>query len=296
MIRWSAALLALLTGLLLACRPALAPPTAHPSPTPTTTVSGEVVVFAAASLTDAFKEIGAAFSTTHPGTTVTFNFGASSQLRAQLEQGARADVFASADQAQMERAQQAGLLAEPPRVFARNRLVIAVPRDNPGGVQALRDLARPGLRLVTAAPEVPIGVYTQQLLDRAAQDPAYGPDFPARVGANIVSREPNVRQVVAKVALGEADAAIVYQTDITPDLADKVRPVALPEALTIIATYPIALLRQAPNPTAAAAFIAFVLGPDGQTILQRWGFLPAGDTPTRALRGPLPRPDRGPGG
>jgi molybdate transport system permease protein len=219
----------LLSGLLAACAPTPAPspttapraegrPTEAPS-TPVGSAAGELTVFAAASLTDAFKEIGAAFEAAHPGSKVAFSFGASTQLRTQLEQGAQADVFASADQAQMDRARQANLIAAADRVFVRNRLVVIVPKANPGGVRELQDLAKPGLKLVTAAPEVPIGVYTQTMLDRMVQDPAFGPDFKDRVNANVVSREPNVRQVVAKVNLGEADAAVVYSSDVTPDVA-----------------------------------------------------------------------------
>jgi molybdate transport system substrate-binding protein len=240
-------------------------------------VSGEVLVFAAASLTDAFKEIGAAFEAACPGSRVTFNFGASSQLRTQLEQGAQADVFASADQLQMDRARDAGVIAGSDRVFARNRLVVIAPRSNPAGVYELKDLAKPGLRFVTAAPEVPIGVYAQAMLDALTQDPAYGPDFKERVNANIVSREPNVRQVVAKVSLGEADAAVVYHSDVTPDVADKLVRIEVPDPFNVLATYPIAVVRNAPNPAGAEAFIAYVLSPQGQATLERWGFIAAGD-------------------
>lgn len=252
-------------------------PTAVASPEPTARVTGEVTVFAAASLTDAFKEIGAAFEAAHPGSKVTFNFGASSQLRTQIEQGARADVFASADQAQMEKAKQAGLISGSDRVFVRNRLVIIVPKGNPASLRELKDLAKPGLQFVTAAPEVPIGVYTQQLVDRLSQDPTYGSDFKERVHANVVSREPNVRQIVAKVALGEADAAVVYSSDITPDVADRLGRLEIPDRYNTLAVYPIAMVRNAPNPSGAEAFIAYVLSSAGQATLQRWGFIPAGE-------------------
>src|SRR5205814_976100 len=135
----------------------------------------------------------------NPGSKVIFNFGASTQLRTQLEQGARAGVFASANQTEMDRAKSSGVIGGPDKVFVRNRLAVIVPKANPGQVNDLKDLARPGLKLVTAAPEVPIGVYARDMLDKMSKDAAYGPDFKDRVDANIVSREPNVRQVVAKV-------------------------------------------------------------------------------------------------
>lgn len=259
--------------------PSLAVPSPDASATkkPLVPVTGEVIVFAASSLTDAFKEIGNAFEAANPGSRVIFNFGASSQLRTQLEQGAKADVFASADQVQMDRARQAGLISGGDRVFVRNRLVLVVPKGNPASLRDLKDLAKPGLRFATAAPEVPIGVYTQQLLDRLSQDPAYGADFKARVNANVVSREPNVRQIVAKVALGEADAAVVYSSDITPDVADRLGRLEIPDRFNTLAVYPIAMVRNAPNPSGAEAFIAYVLSSAGQATLQRWGFIPAGE-------------------
>lgn len=254
-----------------------APPAAAASPSPQRSAAGELTVFAAASLTDAFQEISAGFTAQHPDSRVTFNFGASSQLRAQLEQGASADVFASADQAQMDRAKQANLIDGAERVFARNRLVVITPQNNPGGIRELRDLAKPGLRFVTAAAEVPVGVYTQQMLEKLSQDPQFGSDFKDRVNANIVSREPNVRQVVAKVALGEADAAVVYSSDVTPDVAPRLARVEIPDTYNTLATYPIAVVRNAPNRAAAEAFIAYVLSPAGQATLKKWGFITVAD-------------------
>jgi molybdate transport system substrate-binding protein len=295
------ALLALLLplGLLTACAPPSAPPPtggptaapeppvapgpAQPSPAaaaapsqPAGSVSGELTVFAAASLTDAFKEIGTAFEAANPGSKLTFNFGASTQLRTQLEQGARADVFASADQAQLDRARQANAIEGPERLFVRNRLVVIFPRSNPAGLRALIDLSQPGLRFVTAAPEVPIGGYTRTMLETMARDPAFGADFKDRVNANIVSREPNVRQVVAKINLGEADAAVVYASDVTPEVAPNLGRLEVPDRFNTPATYPIAQVRGAPNAAGAEAFIAYVLSPPGQAALQKWGFIPIG--------------------
>lgn len=262
-----------LTGALAAgCAAPSGVPTPAAGAGPAAAAVGEVTVFAAASLTEAFREIGAAFAAAQPGARVTFNFGASPQLRTQLEHGARADVFASADTAQMDAAARAGLLAGDPRAFAGNRLVVIAPRENPGGIASVRDLAQPGVKLVATPPSVPIGQYTLELLDRASADPAYGADFRARVEANVVSREDNVRQAVAKVVLGEADAAVCYATDVTPQLRGRLVQVAVPDPLQTTATYPIALARGG-NPAGGRAFAAFVLGPQGQEILERWGFV-----------------------
>jgi molybdate transport system substrate-binding protein len=257
-------------GVLGAC---LALAACSPEAPPPERVNGEVVVFAAASLTEAFKEIAAAFEQAHPGARVTFNFGASSQLRAQLEQGARADVFASADQAQMDAARKSDVLAGPDRVFARNRLAIITPRDNPGGIERVQDLARDGVRLVTTEPSVPIGQYTLAMLARATADPVYGADFRARVERNIVSREANVRQLVSKVQLGEADAAVVYSSDVTPQVRDQVRMIAIPDELNTLASYPVALAR-GNNPAVGEAFARYLLSSPAQEVLARWGFVP----------------------
>jgi DMSO/TMAO reductase YedYZ molybdopterin-dependent catalytic subunit len=151
--------------------------------------------------------------------------------------------------------------------------VVIFPKNNPGQIRQLQDLAKPGLKFVTAAPEVPIGVYTQAMLDKMAQDPAYGADFKDRVNANIVSREPNVRQVVAKILLGEADAAVVYSSDVTPDVAPNLGTPEIPDQFNTLATYPIAIVRGAANRSGAEAFIAYVLSPPGQATLKKWGFI-----------------------
>jgi molybdate transport system substrate-binding protein len=246
-------------------------PASNPAATP---VSGEITVFAAASLTDAFTEIGERFKAANPNATVTFNFGASTQLFTQIDQGARADVFASADQVQMDRAKNAGRIDGADTVFATNRLVVTVPVANPGGVRDIGDLARSGLRVVTTQPDVPIGVYTQAMLDRMSQNPQFGPDFKDRVNANIVSREANVRQIVAKVQLGEADAGVVYKSDVTPQVSSQVATFDIPDEFNTLATYPIAAVQDAPNRAGGAAFMAFVLSPEGQGILAKWNFVP----------------------
>jgi molybdate transport system substrate-binding protein len=225
-------------------------------------VTGNVIVLAAASLTDSFEEIGAAFEAANPGTKVTFSFAASSSLATQINQGAPADVFASADIANMDRlsgAAGAGTAA-PPVTFAINKLQIIVGKGNPRRITGVADLAKSGLVYVTAAPEVPIGRYAEQVLDKA------------RVTVTPKSLETDVKSVVNKVVLGEADAGIVYATDVKA-AGDKAVGVTIPDDLNVIAAYPIAATRGSKNPSAASAFVRFVAGPQGQSILSTYGFI-----------------------
>jgi len=227
----------------------------------------QLTVFAASSLRDAFQDLGRNLEQQHPGTSVSFNFAGSQELRTQVEHGARADVFASADPRTLRALAGAGLSLEP-QVFARNEPVIVVPVGNPAGIDALADLPR-ARRLVVGAPEVPIGEYTVRILEAASR--RYGPAFGAAVESRVASRELNVRQVLAKVALGEADAAIVYRTDA---LASRgaVEVISIPPQLNVVAEYPIALLRGAPRPGLARAFVELVLSSAGQAVLARHGF------------------------
>jgi molybdate transport system substrate-binding protein len=236
----------------------------------------ELYVFAAASLTDAFTEIGARYETAHPGTRVVFNFAGSQQLAQQINAGAPADVFASANQRQMEMVIAAGgIVSGTQQTFVRNRLVVIFPQDNPGGVAGLHDLAAPGLKLVLAAQEVPVGQYSLDLLDKAAADPVFGAGYKDNVVNNVVSYEENVRAVLTKVALGEADAGIVYSSDISGADAGKVARLDIPDAYNVIATYPIALLTESQNPALAKDFIQLVLSPEGQALLEAYNFIPA---------------------
>jgi molybdate transport system substrate-binding protein len=243
-----------------------------------------LTVFAASSLTDAFTEIASTFQTDHPGVEIVFNFGASSSLATQLSEGAPADVFASANEKQMDTARQAGRIAGEPSIFARNRLVLIVPSDNPAGIRSLRDLAQLGVLLVVAAPGVPVRDYTDTMLERLAATPGYGAAYRTAVLANVVSEEDNVRQVAVKVALGEADAGIVYQSDITPDIDPDVQALPIPDESNVIAAYPIAITDDSAHPDLAQEFVETVLSADGQVILARWHFLPADSA---ALREPL---------
>jgi molybdate transport system substrate-binding protein len=239
--------------------------------------SGEVTVVAAASLTDAFREIAVIFQYENPDAPVTFSFGSSSTLRTQLDQGASADVFASADEAQMNMAQQNGDLSGEPQVFAHNLLSIVVPADNPRNIQGVCDLARPGVKFVTTQPTVPVGIYTEQMLVKAAAGEC-GAGYDDQVRNNVVSREADVRQLVAKVQLGEADAGVSYLTDVTPQVRNAVSQISVPDELNVLATYPIATAKGT-NLNSGQAFMNFVLSPIGQAVLNRWGFLPP-RTPT----------------
>jgi len=258
--------------------PAAAPiPSPLPSPVASgsgQSATGEITVFAASSLTDAFKEIGTAFAAANPGSTVTFSFAASSQLRTQLDQGARADAFASADQAQMDAAKKGDSVAGDDHVFARNRLTIITPKDNPKEIQGPCDLAKAGVKFVTSQPSVPVGQYTVAMLDKGTAG-ACGPEFRASVEKNIVSQEDNVRQIVAKVQLGEGDAGVVYTSDVTPQVRDQLQRVAVPDELNTLATYPVAATK-GNNPTGGQAFATYILSPPAQDILAKWGFMKAG--------------------
>jgi molybdate transport system substrate-binding protein len=233
--------------------------------------SGSLTVFAAASLTDAFAEIATAMTDAHPDLEIAYNFGGSQQLATQLADGADADLFASANMTQMTATQQAGVIDGEPVIFTRNRLAIVVPADNPAGFSEPADLANDDLKLVVANADVPAGRYTLEMLDKMSADPTFGADFRATVEANIVSTESNVRQVVTKVQLGEADAGVVYVSDITPDVADDVTIIEVPDAFNVVAEYPIAPVADG-NAELARAFIDFVLSTEGQAILQVWGF------------------------
>lgn len=225
----------------------------------------EVVVFAASSLTEAFEEIAAAFEASHEGANVVLNFAGSSTLSTQIVQGAPADVFASADEAQIKVVAEADLLAGDAQTFAQNRLVVVTPQNS--DIETLLDLAEPGVLLVLAGPDVPAGRYALEVLERLNE--IYGADYSERVLANLVSEEANVRQVAAKVQLGEADAAFIYATDAA--VLTGVRVIEIPESYNVVARYPIAVLRDSQNPELAQSFVAFVQGA-GQEILAERGF------------------------
>jgi len=222
------------------------------------TAATTLTVFAASSLTDAFTKLGADYTAAHPGVKVVFNFTGSQDLVAQIQQGAPADVFASADPTSM--AAVSGQVGAP-TVFAGNQLEIVVAPGNPKGIRTLADLADPGPKVVLAAPEVPAGKYAQQALAQA------------KVKVFPVSLEENVKGVVTKVSLGEADAGIAYVTDVTA-AKGKVDGVTIPAALNVTASYPVATLDATKHQSDAQAFVDLVLSPQGQRTLRGYGFLP----------------------
>ncbi|MFB7591020.1 molybdate ABC transporter substrate-binding protein [Streptomyces sp. NPDC056169] len=229
---------------------------ATPSGSASAAPQANLTVLAAASLTNVFKTAGAAYEKSHPGTKVTFSFAGSQELVAQVSQGSPADVLVTADTKSMDKVKaETGT----PAIIAKNRLVIATGEGNPFKVDELKDLADTKLKVVLAAPEVPAGKYSKQVLD--AQ----------KITVKPVSQEPNVRAVLSKVELGEADAGLVYKTD-AASAADKVDAVEIPDAQNAIAKYPAAALKDSKNAEAAAAFVAWLSSPEGQKILQDAGF------------------------
>ena len=239
---------------------------------------GELTVFAAASLTQAFTQMADAFEQAHPGAAVTVNFDGSQRLRTQLEHGARADLFASADSEQMDALLQAGLITDQPVDFAANQIVFLVNKDF--GPATRQDLAAPGVSIVLALPQAPAGRYSRAVIAQMRNHPEYGSTWANGILSNLVSEEPNVRSVAQKVALGAADAGITYRTDALPAYtAQQVNVLPLPESVNVTARYPIAILRESPHPQLAQAFINFVLSPDGQAILERNGFDPPAHRP-----------------
>lgn len=238
-----------------------------------TAASGTVTVFAASSLTDAFNELKTGFQAANPGATVTYNFAGSPALVTQLTQGASADVFASADQPNMDNAIKGGVISGTPQTFAKNKLVIILPKDNKASLQTPKDLAKPGIKFVTAQDSVPVGNYTQQVLDNYSKLPDYGADFKANVNKNVVSKEDNVKAIVQKVQLGEADAGIVYTTD-AQAAADKLMMIPIADAQNVIATYPIAVVKGGKQAALGQKFIDYLMSPAGQAVMKKWGFAP----------------------
>jgi molybdate transport system substrate-binding protein len=267
-------LLVVFVGPLAGCGAAA---TTVPTPEPMATPEPvELTVFAAASLAEAFSDLGDRFEAEHPGVIIVFNFAGSNQLAAQINQGAPADVFASANRPQMQVAIDGGrIVSGTQRTFVRNRLVVIYPKDNPAGLATLQDLAKPGMKIVFAAKEVPVGQYSLDFLDKAAQDAGYGTTFKDGVLANVVSYEENVRAVLSKVALGEADAGIVYTSDMSAGNAEQVGRIDIPDTLNTIATYPIAVLSDSPHLESSQAFVDLVLSQEGQEVLEKYGFIKA---------------------
>ena len=226
----------------------------------------ELTVSAATSLTDAFGDIGAAYEAEHPGLTVTFNFAASDGLATQINEGAPVDVFASASPTWMDAVQDEGPGVTGRADFARNKLAIIVPSDNPAGIEDISDFAEDDVQIVIAAEGVPAGDYAREIFENAG--------IFDQAMANVVSNADDVRAVITPVASGDADAGIVYVTDATADVADQVTMIEIPDEINVIATYPIAVVTGTEEADLAQGFVDYVLG-DGQQVLAEYGFLPA---------------------
>lgn len=234
---------------------------------------GTLTVLAASSLTDAFGELAKTFEEQNPGVEVRQSFESSSTLLTQIQQGAPADVFASASEEEMDTAVEEDLAGGEPEVFVKNREVVMVPKDNPAGIEGFRDVAKPGVKLVLAEEGVPAADYALEILGKA--DEEYGAGFEKDVLSNVVSREADVRASVNRVVVGDADATFGYASDYTPDIRDRVEVVPIPPDLNIVATYPVAALKDAKEPDLARKWVDLVTGEEGQRVLKKWGFEPA---------------------
>jgi molybdate transport system substrate-binding protein len=245
--------------------------------TPVSTAAGASVtlkIYAASSLTESFNALKTAYHAAHPNVSITYNFNGSQALEQQLANGAPADIFASADESHMQLAVTAKLVTQS-QLFAKNKLVVIIPASNPGHITTLKDLSKSGIKLVVGVPAVPVGKYGLQVLDKLGESVQYGPTYEKSVKANIVSQEENDKAVVTKVQLGDADAGIVYRTDVTTAEASKVTVIPIDDQYNVVAQYPIAVLTGSTQQQAAQAFDNYVLSADGQSILEKYQFIGA---------------------
>jgi len=233
----------------------------------------DLTVFAAASLISALTEMAETYEASHPGIDVVLNFDGSQALRTQIEQGAYADVFLSANTKHLYALRDQGLMENSSiGLFAKNKLAVITPASNPGNITTLSDLARPGTRLVIGTKDVPVGDYARQILKKMGNDSTYGPSYNASVLANVISEETAVTGVVTKVQLGEADAGIVYESDITPENRDKFLVISIPDQYNVIAEYPAGIVGLSAHKDEAAGFLAYLKGEQGRAILAKYGF------------------------
>jgi molybdate transport system substrate-binding protein len=262
--------------LLAACGGTTNSSSSSSSSTPTNSATQKVSlkVFAAASLTESFNQIKTQYQNAHPNVTITYNFAGSQALEQQLASGAPADVFASADTKNMQKASQAGLVNSS-QVFARNKVVVILPISNPGKITTLHDLSNKGVKIDIADPSVPVGEYTVEVLNKMKQASEYGASYVSSVQSNVISREDNDKAIVTKVELGDADAGFVYESDLTAAALKKVKVIDIPDTYNVIATYPIATVKNSANAQAASAFVQYILSSDGQAVLQQYHFLAA---------------------
>jgi molybdate transport system substrate-binding protein len=257
------ALTAVLAIAVAACSPGAVSPVAHT----------DLTVYGAASLKSALAKVKTAYEAAVPGTTLTISTDSSATLETQIEQGAPADVFLAADTKNPQKLVDGGLAAGDLVPFAGNRLAIVVPADNAAGIRTPADLAKAGVKVIAAGHDVPITRYANQLVANLAKDAGYPADFAAAYAANVVSREDNVKALIAKIELGEGDAGIVYATDAIA--SGRVATIDVPVSANVLATYAGVAVKSSENPAAAAAFLDWLAGPGGQAILVGFGFLPA---------------------
>jgi molybdate transport system substrate-binding protein len=278
--RLAAVALSVLLFVVAACSNAGASPTASaaPSAAPTSATSAApaapaaLTIYGAASLKGVLDKVKAAYETANPGSTLTISTDSSATLETQIEQGAPADVFLSADTTNPKKLVDNGLAARAAVTFAGNKLTIIVPTANPAGIKTAADLAKTGVKVIAAGDAVPITKYATQLVANLAKEAGYPADFAAKYTANIASKEDNVKAIVAKIELGEGDAGIVYVTD--AKTSTKVTTVDVPETANVPATYAGVVVKASKNAVAAQAFLTWFAGPDGQAILGTFGFLP----------------------
>jgi molybdate transport system substrate-binding protein len=266
LLAWALAGAAVVAIALSACGPASS------SAAPTSVAPAELTIFAAASLRHAIDEAAKAYEAANPGTTVIVSVDSSAALATQIEQGAPADVFLSADVAAPQRLIDGGFASGEPIVFAGNRLTIIVPSDNPAGIESAADLANDGVRIVAAGDDVPISGYATQVVANLAALDGYPAGFEDAYAANVVTKEDNARAVVAKIELGEGDAAIVYVTD--AGSSSRIQEIELPEEANVTATYAGVVVEASPHGSAATAFLEWLAGPEGWEILAGHGFVP----------------------
>jgi len=238
----------------------------------------ELVVFTAASLTGAFSEIAEMYED-ETGIKVVSNFDGSQALRTQIEHGAYADVFASANNKQMNALKDLGLMNNSSvSIFTRNKLSLIIPKDNPAEISNLRDIVKPGVKIVIGTKDVPVGDYALQIIDKLGNDSAYGPEYKEKVLANIISQETNVNYVVTKIALGEADVGFAYVSDVTLELSSRVSQIEITDEYNIIAEYPIGITTESRYAAEALDFINLVKSEEGRAVLERYGFSPVLDS------------------
>ncbi len=243
-----------------------------PGASTASSVATQLTIYGAASLKGVLDKVKPAYETAFPGTTLTISTDSSSALETQIEQGAPADVFLSADQANPKKLSDAGLTDGNPVTFAKNKLVIVVPSNNPAGIATPKDLAKPGIKIIAAGDAVPISKYANRVVANLAREDGYPADFTSAYAANVASKEDNVKALIAKVELGEGDAGIVYTTD--AEASDKVATISIPDSADVPATYDGAVVKASANVAAARAFLNWFVGADGQAILSSFGFLP----------------------